>query len=208
MASSENSQVLVKRRLLLVDDEVLLLRSLERSLRGKCAVTIAADAAEAMSHLERQSFDAIVSDDRMPGRMGHDLLREVGERWPATIRILMTGYASIEGTIDAVNRARISAFLKTPLKPAEIDCALEDAFAFQTISVKQHALVTELAQKQSELEQLVSLLRLDANGRHNRLVAEHQKLLVSSNRDPLTGLLNRRGLQSVLGTALRTLGPE
>jgi diguanylate cyclase (GGDEF)-like protein len=135
--------------------------------------------------------------------MGSDLLREVGERWPGTVRILMTGYASIEGTIDAVNRARISAFLKKPLKAAEIDRAIEDAFAFQALAVQQHGMVAELARQRAELERLVGLLRLDADGRHAKLVASHEQLQSSAHRDPLTGLLNRRGMAHALGHVLR-----
>ncbi len=132
------------RQILLVDDEEMLLRALERGLRGRYGVTTALGPRQALEHLSARRFDAVVSDERMPERSGSDLLREVRERWPETVRVLMTGYANIETTIEAVNCAHIAAFLKKPLRPAGIAHALEDAFVAQTAAVQRHTLPTEL----------------------------------------------------------------
>jgi diguanylate cyclase (GGDEF)-like protein len=201
---SDTSQV--RRRVLLVDDENLFLRALDRSLRNKYETTTAVDATSALARLETASFDAVVSDDHMPGRMGHDFLREVAERWPSTVRILMTGLASVEVTIEAVNGAQIAGFVKKPLRPLEIEHCLEAAFSHQIAALQKHSLVIELTRKRDELERLVALLRMDPHLRQDALLTDNQRLHVVAQRDALTGLLNRHGLSQALALAERTPG--
>ncbi|MBI5511084.1 MAG: HDOD domain-containing protein [Deltaproteobacteria bacterium] len=77
-------------RLLLVDDEPMLLRSLARMLRfhPELAITTAGGGAEALERMGQQEFDAVVSDVQMPGVDGYELLREVRRRHPQTIRVI------------------------------------------------------------------------------------------------------------------------
>ncbi len=195
------------RQILLVDDEVMILRALERGLRGQFGVTTALGPRQALEHLTARRFDAVVSDERMPERSGSDLLREIRERWPETIRVLMTGYTNIETTIEAVNRAHIAAFLKKPLRPAEIAHALEDAFAAQTTEVQRHTLTTELERKNRELERALRLLQMTDDEQKRTLARTNLRLVEAAHRDALTGLPNRRGFLHRVACALRQAGP-
>ena len=89
--------------LLLVDDEPVLVHALSRLLR-QAAYTIhtAEDAQEAQRLLKSRSIDLIVSDQTMPGMSGTTLLRWVAEYFPDTVRILLTGWATI-GSLEETN---------------------------------------------------------------------------------------------------------
>ena len=82
-------------RLLLVDDEIQLIRAVRRILLGgnlaDLEITGATTSAEAILHLVDAPYDAVIADERLAGSSGSALLREVAVRWPATRRILWSG---------------------------------------------------------------------------------------------------------------------
>lgn len=107
-------------RILVVDDEPVVLDVLSDVLeREGFAVTLASRASAALDELARQTFDLVLSDIRMPGMDGFELLRRVGSAHPGTDVILMTGYASVDGAIDALQLGAADYLIK-PLKPKEI----------------------------------------------------------------------------------------
>ena len=82
-----------KGRLLLVDDETRILSALRRTLRREgYSIETAESPSAALALLEARSVDLVVSDYRMPGGSGADLLRQVRARWPATRRMLLSGW--------------------------------------------------------------------------------------------------------------------
>lgn len=94
-------------RVLFVDDEPMVLRALDRGLRGRkraWQATFAGSGAEALEHLEREAFDVIVSDISMPSMDGYTLLHNVRERHPHIARLALSGeYAAsnnLHGLID------------------------------------------------------------------------------------------------------------
>lgn len=106
------------RRVLVVDDEEQIGRSLARLL-GRLDVSgleveVASDAASALARLEGARFDLVISDYRMPGEDGISLLAKVRERWPDSLRVLMTGYTEDRIRRDAEERAQVAAFVAKP----------------------------------------------------------------------------------------------
>jgi DNA-binding NtrC family response regulator len=86
---------------LIVDDEPLLLRALERILRrSPVAVETAASAEEALEVLASREFALVISDLGLPGLNGHQLLERVGEAWPRTQRLLLTGQRREPGWVE------------------------------------------------------------------------------------------------------------
>jgi HD-like signal output (HDOD) protein len=108
-----------RKRILFVDDEVSLLDGLRdalRSHRSRWSMTFVPSGEEALAAIERQPFDIVVSDLRMPGMDGAALLEKVRERWPTTVRIVLSGYA------EPATVARASSVAHQLLsKPCEID---------------------------------------------------------------------------------------
>ena len=89
----------MKQRILFVDDEAMLLemyRLVFESEQEQWDIQFAQGAQEALEMMEKEPFDVIVSDMRMPGMSGADLFHEVIKRFPKSSRLIMTGYADQE----------------------------------------------------------------------------------------------------------------
>src|SRR5205085_1649370 len=86
----------MKTRVLFVDDEPMILQGLQRLLRqkrGEWEMLFAENGFAALQLMERQPFDIVVSDMRMPGMDGAELLNIVMERFPGTVRLILSGHA-------------------------------------------------------------------------------------------------------------------
>lgn len=108
-------------KILVVDDDEVLLRSLKRILRGRYDVQCESNPFRGLVALEEDGpFAAIVSDLTMPGVDGIEFLERARDEAPETPRILLTGNATLPASIDAVNRAHIDSFLTKPVSPDEL----------------------------------------------------------------------------------------
>ena len=115
-------------RLLLVDDEASILSSLRRLLRPAGYVIHTAESGRAgLEILEREPVDLVISDMRMPEMNGAQFLEQVRQRWPATMRILLTGYADVSSTIDAINRGEIYRYISKPWDDNQLTLTIRDA---------------------------------------------------------------------------------
>ena len=119
-----------KPRILLVDDEPQLLAGLQIHLRRLYEVHLAQTGADAIELLrELPGFAVIISDMRMPGMTGVEVLRRAASMAPETTRMLLTGYADIESAIGAVNEGKVFRFLTKPCAPPTLLAAVADAVA-------------------------------------------------------------------------------
>lgn len=131
----------MKRRILFVDDEQNVLSGLRRmlrALRNEYEFSFAEGGKEALALMDEHHFDLVVSDMRMPGMDGAELLRAVKERSPATIRVVLSGQADVESICRTVGVAHQylskpcdSELLTDVLKRA---CALQDVIGNQNIT--------------------------------------------------------------------------
>src|ERR1700722_1581021 len=123
-------------RVLFVDDEPNVLAGFERQFRNRYAMKTAPSGAEGLATLDANGpFAVIVSDLRMPGMDGVQFLSRVCDRYPNSIRILLTGYADVQQVVEVVNRANIFRFLTKPCPPPSLAATLEAA-------LEQHRLMT------------------------------------------------------------------
>ena len=106
--------------ILVVDDEVHGAELLQRTLRGHANVETATSADEAWEIFERGHFDLVISDQRMPGLSGVELLGRIADRDDTIGRILLTGYSDLAATVEAINLGRVHAYLHKPCSPPEI----------------------------------------------------------------------------------------
>lgn len=100
--------------ILLVDDEPLLLSSLSRVLRLHYNVFTAENGMQALDIVQRHNVKVIVSDQRMPGMLGHELLGKVKEISPNTVRLLLTGYSDLDAVLNSVNAGQIFRYINKP----------------------------------------------------------------------------------------------
>ncbi|WP_213998770.1 sigma 54-interacting transcriptional regulator [Arsukibacterium sp.] len=116
-----------KPRLLLVDDDPSLLRLLTLRLEGEGYQVVSADCAEtALTILNKQSFDVVLSDLRMPGLDGMSLFDEIAKRYQGLPVVLMTAHGSIPEAVAATQRG-VFGFLTKPLNNAELRDILKQA---------------------------------------------------------------------------------
>src|SRR5215470_958765 len=94
---------LMDHTILVVDDEPASLRALQRTLSPRYRV-LAADSGEmGLEVLAREAVSLIVTDHRMPGLSGVEMLARARSSHPDAVRIVLTGYADVEALVEAIN---------------------------------------------------------------------------------------------------------
>ena len=115
--------------ILLVDDEASILSSLRRVLRGEnYRILTASSGEEALNLLALHPVGVVLSDQRMPGMSGSELLAQVRAMYPKTVRMVLSGYTGLDSLTEAINRGEISRFLTKPWQNDDIIEAVRDAF--------------------------------------------------------------------------------
>jgi len=152
---SEQKQDKIKGVILFVDDEKNILSSLTRLFRPVIEKILTAESgAEGLKILEEESVDIIVSDMRMPQMDGAEFLEKVTEKWPETIRILLTGYADITSTINAINKGNIYRYISKPWEDNDIILSVRQALEQKQIKEERDNLLLLTSQQNEELKDL------------------------------------------------------
>ena len=116
--------------ILVVDDQPVVLNALEKILKiGPYEVFCALSATEGLAILEQAPVDLIISDERMPGMSGSEFLAIARQRWPRTVRVMLTGYASLATAMRAINEGEIFRFLTKPINSQDLHNVVKDAMA-------------------------------------------------------------------------------
>ena len=118
------------KNVLFVDDERYVLDGLRRMLhfcRGEWRMTFTTSGSEALRSLAVTPYDVIVTDMRMPGISGAELLAEVSQQYPHIIRIILSGMCDREQTLASAVSAH--QFLAKPCDPAALKAAVDRALA-------------------------------------------------------------------------------
>lgn len=134
-------------KILFVDDETSILRALERAMLDFEAECFFVDSGkEALDVMANEQINVVVSDMRMPGMTGVELLTQIAELYPETIRIVLTGYVDEDSVIQSVNGGRIWGFLKKPWDENELTITLEQAFFTQNL-IAERSLLKQTVEK-------------------------------------------------------------
>ncbi|PSB19120.1 fused response regulator/phosphatase [Phormidesmis priestleyi ULC007] len=117
-----------KLKLMIVDDEPDNLDLLYRTFRRDFEVVRATSAIAALKILDQQGEMAIIiSDQRMPEMLGTEFLSKTVDRFPDTIRIVLTGYTDVEDLVDAINAGKVFKYITKPWKPQQLQVVIEQA---------------------------------------------------------------------------------
>ena len=142
-------------KLLLVDDEENILRSLRRVLRrGAWEIETAPDAESALKLFERFQPAVVISDFRMPGMNGVDFLTRVKELLPQSQRIMLTGQADQQAIEEAINRSEVFRFISKPWNDAQLILTVRSAFEQHALLADNHRLAELTRQQNIDLRQL------------------------------------------------------
>ena len=174
---------------LVVDDEPRVLDALEAILAAEFRVLRAGHGEEALRLLDAEDAAVILTDYRMPGMSGVELLRRSQELAPGAIRIVLTAYTDVDSLMDAINTGRIYHFIPKPWDPNELLVVIRRA-------AERYALAQENARLKDELELACNALQREAAEARERPLA----------LDKLVGA--QSGLRAVIELARRVLDSD
>ena len=143
----------MKKRILFVDDESLVLEGLQRmlrSMRAEWEMAFVGSGSKALELMAQAPFDVVISDMRMPGMNGAELLAEVLKRFPKTVRLILSGHADRDLVFKCVGSTH--QYLSKPCQPEELKAAISRAS-----NLEQSLRDQNLRQLVSRLDRLPSI---------------------------------------------------
>lgn len=156
--------------LLFVDDEPNVLKALKRLFRTTDYNVHLAEGGQAgLAILQQQPIDLIISDMRMPQMDGAQFLAQAAQRWPETVRILLTGYADIESTIAAVNNGKIYSYCSKPWEDNELKILVNNALEQKQLREQRQQLFEIVNRQNQQLKELNASLEEKVEKRTEQL---------------------------------------
>ncbi|MFZ0481732.1 MAG: response regulator [Terriglobales bacterium] len=204
------------KRLLFVDDDVLVLEGLRRALHGPLRdwdMHFVDNAAAALSALDQQAYDAVVSDMRMPVMDGAQLLEEVKRRYPSVIRLVLSGQSSREAVFRSIAPAH--QFLSKPCDPQELVVRLNQAIAMRDLLSNQSiktlvASLRSIPSLPSLYEELTAALRSENTylAKIERIISKDVAMAAKILQLANSAFIGARGRVSSLLQAVSMVGTE
>jgi two-component system probable response regulator PhcQ len=138
--------------ILLVDDEPLVTNALERALhRERYQILTATSGAAGLELLESHRVDVVISDEQMPGMSGSEFLSAVRKKFPHTIRMILSGQASLEAAVRAINEGEVYRFFLKPCNPTDLIFTVQQALAHKRLEEQSRRLLREYQRQASTL---------------------------------------------------------
>ena len=143
-----------KARILFVDDEERILNALRSVFRMSYEVQTATNGAAALELVKTFKPHVVVSDQRMPAMTGVELLRQVKETAPTTVRLLLTGYSDLAAIVGSLNEGEVFRFVSKPWDNQEIQNTVAEAVAI-ALELANHATTPPIVPETMEAAVLV-----------------------------------------------------
>jgi response regulator RpfG family c-di-GMP phosphodiesterase len=191
------------RKILLVDDEQHVLDALQRQLRNRFQVIVAAGGKPALAMIDKESvFDVIVSDMRMPEMDGLAFLEHAREKCPDAVRMMLTGNADQETAVNAINRRAIFRFLNKPCPTdALVEAILACGVQHDLIVAEKDLLESTLTGAVRALVDILSISHPESFGR-SQMVRTRAKGLANRLGDAKTWSIELAALFSRIGSVV------
>jgi DNA-binding NtrC family response regulator len=158
-------------RILLVDDESHVLSALKRALFDESLEIVSVTSAEeALEVMKEQHFKVVISDERMVGMQGSEFLAQVRVDTPETVRIMLTGHATLEAAMKAVNEGEIYRFFSKPWNDHDLIFAIRSAIEKFDLEAENRRLLAAIKQQSLEMKVLekrypgISRVEKDSSG--------------------------------------------
>ena len=127
--------------ILFVDDEENILSALVRLFRKEdYEIITATSGMDALKIMEEKDISVVVSDNRMPGMTGIDLLAKAKEISPDAMRIMLTGYSDLEAAIAAINKGEVYRFITKPWNDEELKLTVMQSLEHRDLVLKNRTL--------------------------------------------------------------------
>jgi len=135
-----------KEPILYVDDEIENLDGFKFSFLTDFEIYTASTASEALDILSKTHIKVVISDQKMPEMSGVEFLKRVKEKYPETIRIVLTAYANIVNASEAINEAGIFKYLTKPWEKNDLQLTITNALRTYNLEKENKGLVDSLTQ--------------------------------------------------------------
>ena len=134
----------MKYNILVTDDEIDNLQLFKRTLRSNYNVFLANSGFEAIEIIKNNKIDMIISDHKMPGMDGVELLKKTLHYAPDAIRILITAYTDSTSLIGAINEGKIHRYIRKPWNPNDLTNILDASFEVYQLNLDNQSLALDL----------------------------------------------------------------
>ena len=205
----------MERTLLLVDDEKYVLSALNRVFRREGYRILRADGAVAgLELLSGNEVGVIIADQRMPGMTGVEFFSQVKERYPDTVRIMLSGYTELESVTAAINRGAIYKFLTKPWEDDLLRSHVSEAFEYYEWRLESKRASRELQNAKQDLEQKVARqgrevkFSLKALQTAHGILDELPAVVLGVAVDGDIAMVNRRAGEVLGGNGMSLLGQD
>lgn len=164
--------------ILCVDDEVNVLKSLKRLFLDEDYEVLTAESGrEGLALLaQHEPVQVVISDYRMPEMDGVVFFKEVCERWPETVRIVLSGYADTAAVVAAINEGQVYKFIPKPWNDDELKVAIAKAVERYFLVKANNQLNEELRQANEELSRIAVQLEEKVAERTEELLFQNKVL--------------------------------
>lgn len=150
-------------KILIVDDEEAILETMTFTFMDLYEVLTTSDPTQAIGIMaENEPISVVITDQRMPGMTGVELLSETYERFPETIRIILTGFADSDATIKAINDGHIYGYVNKPWEPDELKALVHRAVELHSLTQENRRLLDDLRDANLFLAAVMDRLRTGA----------------------------------------------
>jgi len=137
----------MKPKILIVDDEAIVRDFISEVLIRMGHAPLAADSGEiAIEHLERTEFDVVITDFKMPGLSGIDVLRKTLELWPDCRVIIITAFGTIEHAVEAMKMGAHD-YITKPISPDHLEMVVSKALEYKNLKIENRLLRNEISDK-------------------------------------------------------------
>jgi DNA-binding NtrC family response regulator len=166
-------------KILIVDDEAANLRSLARLFRSDYEVLTAESGDDALALLGQHDVALLITDQRMPGMTGIELLKKTVPLRPRMVRIILTGYTDVDALIEAINCGQVYRYVAKPWDNEELRLTVRRALEHYETFKQRQELESANARLVSRIREIQQLATLDGCGRNPQFVAARQVSIVS-----------------------------
>jgi len=147
-------------KILIVDDEPANLRTLSRLFREDFEVFTATSGAEALELLRQHDVALLITDQRMPGMTGIELLKNTVSIRPRMVRIILTGYTDVDALVEAINCGQVYRYVAKPWSNDDLRLTVRRALEHYETNKKSYELELtnrRLASRLVEIQQLATM---------------------------------------------------
>ena len=149
-------------KILIVDDEPANLRTLARLFREDYEILTAASGAEALALLGHHEVALLITDQRMPGMTGIELLKKTVTLRPRMVRIILTGYTDVDALVEAINCGHVYRYVAKPWNNDDLRLTVKRGLEHFESFKQRHELESANARLVSRISEIQRLATLDA----------------------------------------------